>query len=242
MAATPDGRGYWLVASDGGIFAFGDAPFHGSMGGDASTTRRRDGRHPGRGRLLAGGLRRRHLLLRRRRLLRVDRNIRLNQPIVGIDPHPGRRRLLVHRLRRGRLRLRRCPVLRLLRQRAPAPADRGHHRRRRQRRLLVRRQQRRGLRLRRRHLLGIGSAGAQPTGWAWPRPPGPADLTGSSYPSGSFGYDISNWQCPGAPSGPPPSPRAIGVVEVVGSSKARSDPAWSPRPSGPGPGSTCTCT
>jgi hypothetical protein len=33
MAATPDGRGYWMVASDGGIFAFGDAPFLGSMGG-----------------------------------------------------------------------------------------------------------------------------------------------------------------------------------------------------------------
>jgi len=25
MAATPDGNGYWMVASDGGIFAFGDA-------------------------------------------------------------------------------------------------------------------------------------------------------------------------------------------------------------------------
>jgi hypothetical protein len=33
MAATPDGGGYWLVASDGGVFAFGDAQFHGSMGG-----------------------------------------------------------------------------------------------------------------------------------------------------------------------------------------------------------------
>jgi hypothetical protein len=32
MAATPDGAGYWLVAADGGIFAFGDAPFFGSMG------------------------------------------------------------------------------------------------------------------------------------------------------------------------------------------------------------------
>ena len=30
MAATPDGKGYWLVASDGGIFAFGDAHFFGS--------------------------------------------------------------------------------------------------------------------------------------------------------------------------------------------------------------------
>jgi hypothetical protein len=27
------GQGYWLVASDGGIFAFGDAPYDGSEGG-----------------------------------------------------------------------------------------------------------------------------------------------------------------------------------------------------------------
>jgi hypothetical protein len=33
MASTPDGGGYWLVAADGGIFAFGDAQFYGSMGG-----------------------------------------------------------------------------------------------------------------------------------------------------------------------------------------------------------------
>jgi hypothetical protein len=32
MAATPDGGGYWLVASDGGVFTFGDAGFHGSTG------------------------------------------------------------------------------------------------------------------------------------------------------------------------------------------------------------------
>jgi hypothetical protein len=32
MAATPTGRGYWLVASDGGVFAFGDARFLGSAG------------------------------------------------------------------------------------------------------------------------------------------------------------------------------------------------------------------
>ena len=29
MAATPDGKGYWLVATDGGIFAYGDAGFYG---------------------------------------------------------------------------------------------------------------------------------------------------------------------------------------------------------------------
>ena len=33
VAATPDGKGYWEVASDGGVFAFGDAGFYGSMGG-----------------------------------------------------------------------------------------------------------------------------------------------------------------------------------------------------------------
>jgi hypothetical protein len=32
MAATPDGRGYWLVAADGGIFTYGDASFYGSTG------------------------------------------------------------------------------------------------------------------------------------------------------------------------------------------------------------------
>ncbi|MFJ8496000.1 hypothetical protein ACIRBZ_47980, partial [Streptomyces sp. NPDC094038] len=31
--ATPDGKGYWEVAADGGIFAFGNASFYGSMGG-----------------------------------------------------------------------------------------------------------------------------------------------------------------------------------------------------------------
>ncbi|WP_160291735.1 hypothetical protein [Acidithrix ferrooxidans] len=29
---TPDGKGYWLVASDGGVFCFGDAAFYGSTG------------------------------------------------------------------------------------------------------------------------------------------------------------------------------------------------------------------
>jgi D-alanyl-D-alanine carboxypeptidase len=32
-APTPGGSGAWLVASDGGIFSYGDAEFHGSMGG-----------------------------------------------------------------------------------------------------------------------------------------------------------------------------------------------------------------
>jgi hypothetical protein len=31
--SSPDGKGYYLVASDGGIFSFGDAAFFGSIGG-----------------------------------------------------------------------------------------------------------------------------------------------------------------------------------------------------------------
>ena len=33
MAETPGGSGYWEVATDGGIFSFGNAAFHGSTGG-----------------------------------------------------------------------------------------------------------------------------------------------------------------------------------------------------------------
>ena len=44
MAATPDGDGYWLVASDGGVFTLGDAGFFGSQAGAApQRPGRRDG-------------------------------------------------------------------------------------------------------------------------------------------------------------------------------------------------------
>jgi hypothetical protein len=31
VGVTNDANGYWLVGADGGVFAFGDAPFDGSM-------------------------------------------------------------------------------------------------------------------------------------------------------------------------------------------------------------------
>jgi hypothetical protein len=37
MAGSPDGKGYWLAAADGGIFAFGDAPYDGGLGGTGTT-------------------------------------------------------------------------------------------------------------------------------------------------------------------------------------------------------------
>ena len=90
MAATPDGQGYWLVASDGGIFSYGDAGFYGSRRGHApQQAHRGHGRHARRQGLLAGGLRRRHLHLRRRRLLRLGRRpCHLNKPIVGMATTP----------------------------------------------------------------------------------------------------------------------------------------------------------
>ena len=33
MTSTPDGNGYWFVASDGGVFNYGTAAFDGSLGG-----------------------------------------------------------------------------------------------------------------------------------------------------------------------------------------------------------------
>ena len=37
MASTNSGAGYWLVASDGGVFNYGDAQFFGSLGGTGVT-------------------------------------------------------------------------------------------------------------------------------------------------------------------------------------------------------------
>ena len=57
--------GYRFVASDGGVFDFGGAVFFGSTGGmTPQQADRGHGRQPRRRRLLAGGLRRRHLHLR----------------------------------------------------------------------------------------------------------------------------------------------------------------------------------
>jgi hypothetical protein len=65
MVATPDGLGYWLVASDGGVFTYGDAKFYGSTGA-IHLNKPIAGMAPtpdGKG-LLAGGLRRWHLHVR----------------------------------------------------------------------------------------------------------------------------------------------------------------------------------
>ena len=123
-AATPDGGGYWEVASDGGIFSFGDAAFHGSMGGQpAQRAHRGHGGHARRRRLLGGGVRRRHLLLRRRRLPRLDGRPPAQRAHRGHGGHARRRRLLGGGVRRRHLLLRRRRLPRLD---GRPPAQRTH--------------------------------------------------------------------------------------------------------------------
>ena len=107
IAATPDGQGYWEVASDGGIFSFGDAGFFGSMGGTplnkpvvgiASTP---DGQ--GYWEVASdGGI----FSFGDAGFFGSMGGTPLNKPIVGMAAHPGRPGLLAGRLRRRHLQLR----------------------------------------------------------------------------------------------------------------------------------------
>ena len=99
--------GYWLVASDGGIFSFGDAAFHGSEGGVrlnqpivgmASTP-------DGRGYWLVasdGGI----FSFGDAAFHGSEGGVRLNQPIVGMAATPDGRGLLAGGFRRRDLQLR----------------------------------------------------------------------------------------------------------------------------------------
>jgi len=89
ITAAPDNGGYWLVASDGGVFSFGDAQFYGSTGnirlnqpivGMASTV-------DGHGYWLVaseGGV----FSYGDAQFYGSTGNIRLNQPIVGMAATP----------------------------------------------------------------------------------------------------------------------------------------------------------
>ena len=75
MVPSDDGGGYFMVASDGGVFAFGDARFEGSCPGIGGCSGRRGGRRARCHRqwLLGRDEHRRRLHLRRRRQLRPAR-------------------------------------------------------------------------------------------------------------------------------------------------------------------------
>ena len=132
VATTPDGQGYWLVASDGGVFAFGDAPFEGSMGGrhlnapivGIAPTRN------GQGYWLVAS-RRRGVRVRRRRLPRLH-GWHASQRTCRRRGRHRPRRLLARRLRRRGLQLRGRVLLRLCRRdpaQRPGDGSGGHARR-----------------------------------------------------------------------------------------------------------------
>ena len=90
MASTPDGKGYWEVAADGGIFSYGDAHFYGSTGsialnrpivGMAATS-------DGKGYWLVasdGGI----FAFGDARFYGSTGSIALNRPVVGMASTPG---------------------------------------------------------------------------------------------------------------------------------------------------------
>ena len=157
IAAHPSHRGYWALGSDGGVFTFGSARFHGSMGG----TRLNQpvvGMAPtvsGNGYWLVardGGI----FSFGDARFFGSTGAIRLNQPIVGMEATPsGKGYWLV--ARRWDLFVRRRALLRVDGRHPAQPADRRDERDAEWQRLLAARARWRDLLLRRRALLRIGS-------------------------------------------------------------------------------------
>ncbi|MEP6660788.1 MAG: VCBS repeat-containing protein [Acidimicrobiales bacterium] len=89
ISRTSSGKGYWLVADDGGIFSFGDAPFYGSMGA-FRLNQPMMGMAPtpgGRGYWMVardGGI----FSFGDAAFYGSTGNLRLNQPVVGMAPTP----------------------------------------------------------------------------------------------------------------------------------------------------------
>ena len=153
MMPGPGGHGYFLVASDGGMFSYGDTNFYGSLGG-----------------------------------------VPIKHPIVAA---------------------------------ATTPSDDGYW-------------MTDGTGL----VSNFGSAdyfGSAPSPLFRPivgmaEAPGSGGFFGGSFPSGSYGYDISNFQCNSFPTGA----HTIGIVQVDGSSSGNTNPCLAPRPRGRGAASTST--
>ncbi len=213
MTSTADGGGYWLVASDGGVFSFGDAHFYGSMGGKplnqpivgiASTP-------DGRGYWLVaadGGI----FSFGDAHFYGSTGSIHLNKPIVGMTASPNGGYWLT--ASDGGVFAFGAPFygsLGGIPQSRPivaitSTADGGGYW----------------------FTNNNGAVTAEGDASYWGSAPqvinkpvvGMAEadasgqFTGSAYPSGSYGYDISNYQAGSLP----PNPHTIGIVQVAGAS------------------------
>jgi hypothetical protein len=221
MAPTADGRGYWLVAADGGIFAFGDAGFYGSTGGErlnqpvVGMAPTADGRGywlvAGDGGIFAFG---------DAGFYGSTGGEHLVRPIVAMAPSHSHHGYWLVAADGGVFAFGDAgfygslggvpqphPIVSMT-----ATADgRGYW-----------------------FANSNGAVTAFGDATYWGSTPqvlaapvvgitsarGNGSFTGSSYPSGSTGYDISNYQC----GGYPPAPHTIGVVQVVGESFGPTNP------------------
>ena len=202
MASTPDGRGYWLVASDGGIFSYGDAPFYGSTGsialnkpvvGMASTP-------DGRGYWLVasdGGI----FAYGDAGFYGSTGSIALNKPVIGMMAGPGGAGYFLVASDGGMFSfgdtqffgsLGALPIKRPVVAAAATPNANGYWM-----------TDAAGL------VSNFGSAryfGSAPNPLNRPivgmaEAPGNGSFVGAPFPSGSFGYDISRFQCNSFPTG-----------------------------------------
>ena len=221
MAAVPGGGGYWEVASDGGIFSFGDAQFYGSMGGHplnkpiVAMAATPDGR--GYWEVASdGGI----FSFGDAQFYGSMGGHPLNQPIVAMAPTPDGGGYWEVASDGGVFAFgdarfygslggipQRYPVV------AMATASAGGY------------------------WFANANGGVTALGDAtyWGSAPqvlnapvvgmaagrGTGLFAASTFPSGSYGYDVSNYQCVG---GLPPNPHTVGVVEVVGASFGGTNP------------------
>jgi hypothetical protein len=236
MAATPDGGGYWLVASDGGIFSYGDAHFYGSTGamrlnkpvvGMAATA-------DGNGYWLVasdGGI----FAYGDAQFYGSTGSIALNKPIIGVLPGPNGLGYFLVASDGGMFSygntqfygsMGGVPIKHPIVAAATTPSDNGYWM-----------TDATGL------VSNFGSAnyfGSAPSPLFRPvvgmaEAPGTGGFFGGSFPSGSYGYDISNFQCP--PGGSfPTGAHTIGIVQVVGKSFGSANPCMAQEASWAGGG------
>jgi len=218
MAATPSGNGYWLVAADGGIFAYGDAGFHGSTGdihlnqpivGMASTP-------SGNGYWLVaadGGI----FAYGDAAFYGSTGDIHLNQPIVGMAATHDGGGYWFTGADGGVFAYGDAGFYGSLGG-VPQPHP-----------VVSLTVDRSGQGYWFTNSNGAVSAFGDATYWGsapqvlnqpvvgMAQATGDGRFTGSSYPSGSFGYDISKYQCPSLGGVLPPAPHTIGIVQVEAS-------------------------
>jgi hypothetical protein len=219
--ASDGNSGYWLVASDGGIFSYGDAHFYGSTGamrlnqpvvGMAATP-------DGRGYWLVasdGGI----FSYGDAQFYGSTGSIHLNQPIIGMISGPGGNGYSLIAADGGMFNygntnffgsLGGVPLKHPIVGAATTPNDDGYW-------------MTDGTGL----VSNFGSAeyfGSAPSPLFRPivgmaEAPGSGGFFGGSFPSGAYGYDISNFQCGNFPTGA----HTIGIVQVDGASSSAKNP------------------